>query len=217
MAKVVDLTIPAEERTEFGKGAARRTRRAGRVPAVLHDHGKDPIHLSLPGHQLMLALKQNNALLTIAVPGAAQQLALPRQIQRNPVKGFLEHVDLAVVRRGEKVTVSIGIHLEGEPAPDTLVVSDLNEIEIEVDPTSIPERVVIVVEGLTAGTTVTAGQIELPAGSTLITEPDALVLAVTAQQSAAAAEAEMAEAEAEAGIEHEAPTEPEDAEAGSSD
>jgi large subunit ribosomal protein L25 len=207
MAKAVDLTIPAEERAEFGKGAARRLRRASMVPAVLHDHGKDPVHVSLPGHQLMLALKQNNALLTIALPGS-QQLALPRQIQRDPVKGFLEHVDLVVVRRGEKVTVSVGIHLEGETAPDTMVMNDLNEIELEVDPTAIPERIELSVEGLTAGASITVGQIELPAGSTLVTDPELLVLTVAAQQSAAAAEAEMAEAEAEAGIEHEAPQAP---------
>ena len=207
MAKAVDLTIPAEERTEFGKGAARRLRRADRVPAVLHDHGQAPIHIALPGHQLMLALKHSNALLTIALPGS-QRLAIPREIQRDPVRGFLEHVDLAVVRRGEKVTVSVGIHVEGEPAPDTMVFNDVNEIEIEVDPTAIPERLVISVEGLAAGTTITAGEIELPAGSVLITEPETLVLAIAAQQTAAAADAELAEAEAEAGIEHEAPTEP---------
>lgn len=208
MAKVVDLTIPAQERTEFGKGAARRLRRAEQVPAVLHDHGQDPIHVSLPGHQLMLALKQNNALLTIA-RADSQHLVIPREIQRDAVKGFLEHVDLVVVRRGEKVTVSVGIHLEGEPAPETLIVNDLNEIEIEVDPTAIPERVTISVEGLAGGTSITAGEIELPAGSTLVTDPELLVLTVTAQQTAASAEAELASLEAEAGIEHEAPTEAE--------
>lgn len=206
MAKAVDLTIAAEERTEFGKGAARRLRRAAKVPAVLHDHGKDPVHVSLPGHQLMLALKQNNALLTIALPDS-QQLALPRQIQRDPVKGFLEHVDLVLVRRGEKVTVAIGIHVEGEPEADTMVVNDLNEIELEVDPTAIPERLTVSVDGLTAGSSITVGQVELPAGSTLVTDAELLVLTVAAQQTAAAADAELAEAESEAGIEHDAPTE----------
>jgi len=208
MAKAVDLTIPAHERTEFGKGAARRLRRADRVPAVLHDHGQAPVHVSLPNHQLTLALKHANALLTIALPGS-DHLVIPKDVQRDPVRGFLEHVDLVVVRRGEKVVVSVGIHLEGEAAPETLIVNDLNEIEIEVEPTAIPERIVLSVAGLAGGTSITAGEITLPAGSVLVTDPELLVLTVTTQQSAASAEAELASLEAEAGIEHEAPTEPE--------
>ena len=207
MAKEIDLTLQAHERTELGKGAARRVRRDHRVPAVLHDHGRPPVHVTLPGHQLMLALRSSaNSLLTIELPGSSR-LALARQVQRHPVSRALEHVDLTVVRRGERVTVPVGIHVAGEPAPETLVVNELTELEVEVDATAIPERLTVDVTGRPAGSTVSAGEIELPAGATLVTDPDAQVLGVTAQQSAAALEAELESAEAEAGIEREEHTE----------
>ena len=120
-----EVRITAESRTEFGKGAARRIRRAKKVPAVLYGHGTDPRHISLPGHELMLALKTSNVLLTLDIDGK-DELALPKDIQRDPIKGFLEHVDLVVVRRGEKVTVEIGVHLVGEAAPDTFVTTEMN-------------------------------------------------------------------------------------------
>ncbi|HEU5044119.1 MAG TPA: 50S ribosomal protein L25, partial [Nocardioidaceae bacterium] len=108
--------IQAEPRTEFGKGAARRIRRADKVPAVLYGHGTPPVHITLPGHETMLALKHGgvNALLTIVVEGKSQ-LALPKQVQRDPIKGFLEHLDLIVVKRGEKVTVEVPVHVVGDP------------------------------------------------------------------------------------------------------
>lgn len=200
MAKAIDLTFDAETREEFGKGAARRIRRASKIPAVLHDHGQDPVHLTLPGHQVMLALRaSSNSIFTIRT-AAGSALALPRQVQRDPIRGTVEHVDLDVVRRGEKVTVAVSIHVVGEAAPETLIVSELTEVELEADPTAIPERIEVSVEGLAAGTIITAAELTLPEGSTLITDGEQQVVNVTAQQTAAAADAEMAAAEAEAGV-----------------
>ena len=115
-----EVKIAAEPRTEFGKGAARRIRRANKVPAVLYGHGTDPVHITLPGHDLMLALKTANALLSIELAGNSQ-LALPKQVQRDPIRGFIEHADLLIVRQGEKVTVDVPVLLVGEAAPDTMV------------------------------------------------------------------------------------------------
>jgi large subunit ribosomal protein L25 len=197
---VPEVKLSAELRTEFGKGAARRIRRAHKVPAVLYGHGTDPIHISLPGHETLLALRTNNALLSIDVDGKAQ-LALPKQVQRDPIRHTIEHVDLVLVRRGEKVTVDIAIVLEGEAAPETLVVVDQNSVAIEAEATHIPTQIVISIEGLRAGTQILASDLELPEGSTLASDPEALIVNITAAQSEAQAEAELAEAEAEAGIE----------------
>ena len=194
------VKLSAELRTEFGKGAARRIRRAHKVPAVLYGHGTDPIHISLPGHETLLALRTNNALLSIDVDGKSQ-LALPKQVQRDPIRHTIEHVDLVLVRRGEKVTVDIAIHLEGEAAPETLVVVDQNSVAIEAEATHIPTQIVISIEGLRAGTQILASDLELPEGSALASDPEALIVNITAAQSEAQAEAELAEAEAEAGIE----------------
>ncbi len=200
MAKEIDLVINAEPRTEFGKGAARRIRRDNKIPAVLHDHGVDPVHLVLPGHQVMLALRaSSNSILTVNT-AAGSSLALPREVQRDAIKGLIEHLDLEVVRRGEKITVAIPVHVVGEAAPDTLIVTELTEIEVEADPTALPERIEVSVQGLRAGTVVTAGDLTLPAGSVLVTEPDISVVNVTGQQTAEAAKAELAAAEAEAGV-----------------
>jgi large subunit ribosomal protein L25 len=194
--------IKAEKRTEFGKGAARRIRREDRVPAVVYGHGNDPIHLILPGHDTMMALKTANALVSIEIEGTSQ-LALAKDIQRDPIKPVIEHVDLVVVRRGEKVTVDVPVHIEGEAAPETVVTLDAQTIQLEVEATHIPENVVVSVEGLQAGTQIHASQVELPAGAALLTDPEILVVNVTQQVSAEALEAELAEAEAEAGIERE--------------
>ena len=196
------LNLPAEKRTEFGKGAARRIRRADKVPAVLYGHGTPPLHLSLPGHDAMLALRHANAVLTLDVEGETH-MALAKDVQRDPIKRFIEHVDLVVVRAGEKVTVEVGVHLEGEAAPETLVTTDHSVLEVEAPITSIPEWLMVSVEGLEAGTQVLAGEVELPEGVTLVTDPEALVVNVSQQLSEEAAEAELAEAEAEAGIEQE--------------
>ena len=194
------LKITAEKRTEFGKGAARRIRRAAKVPAVLYGHGTPPLHLSLPGHEAMLALRHTNAVLTLDVEGESH-MALAKDVQRDPIKRFIEHVDLVVVRAGEKVTVEVGVHIEGEAAPETVVTTDYNTLEVEAPITSIPEWLNVSVEGMEAGTQVLAGEVELPEGVTLVTDPEALVVNVSQQVSEDALEAELAEAEAEAGIE----------------
>lgn len=207
------LHISAEQRTEFGKGAARRIRRADKVPAVLYGHGGDPAHLTLPGHETMLALKYTNAVLTLNVDGK-EQLALAKDVQRDPIKRTIEHVDLVIVRKGEKVIVDVPVHVEGEAAPETVVTSDLTELSVEADATSIPEYFTVSVEDLEAGTQILAGAVELPAGVTLVTDPEWLVVNVTQAMSEEALEAELAEAEAEAGIEQEEPDEETAEEAG---
>jgi large subunit ribosomal protein L25 len=206
---VPEVKLTAELRTEFGKGAARRLRRAHKVPAVLYGHGSDPIHISLPGHETLLALRTANALLSIDVNGKSQ-LALPKQVQRDPLKHTIDHVDLVIVRRGEKVTVDVPLHVEGEAGPDTLVVVDHNSIPIEAEATHLPEQIVVSVEGLPAGTQIHAGDLDLPSGATLGLDPETLVVNVINAPSAEAIEAELAGAEAEAGIE---PTVTESAEA----
>ncbi len=206
-----EVRITAESRTEFGKGAARRVRRADKVPAVLYGHGTDPRHISLPGHELMLALKAPNVLLNIALDGGTE-LALPKDVQRDPIKGFLEHVDLVVVTRGEKVTVSIPVHVVGDAAPGSLVNLDHSELSIEAEATNIPGAVEVSVEGLEIGTQIHAKDVTLPDGATLVTDDDALVVNVTAAPTAEQLEAELAEAESEVGIVHEATDEEQAAE-----
>jgi large subunit ribosomal protein L25 len=204
---VSEIKIQAEPRTEFGKGAARRIRRANRVPVVLYGHGTDPLHVTLPGHDLMLALKSGaNALLTIDVQGGGSELAIPKQIQRDPIKGFIEHADLLLVRRGEKVTVDVPVILTGEAASGTLIVTELNTLSIEAEATHLPESIEVSIEGLSAGDQILAGDVSLPAGATLMVEPDHLVVIASAEQTAEQLDAEMADAEAEAGIEREEST-----------
>ncbi len=197
-----DNKLVAEARTQFGKGAARKIRRDNKIPAVMYGHGSEPVHITLPGHQSMLALKQSNALLTIVIDGK-EQLALAKDVQRDPIKPVIEHVDLVIVRKGEKVVVDVNVHLEGDAAPETVVTTDHTSLQLEVEATNIPESVTVSVEGLTAGTQILAGQVELPEGATLVTDAEALVVNVTAQVTAEALEAELSEAEAEAGIERE--------------
>lgn len=204
-----EVKIKAESRTEFGKGAARRIRRADKVPAVLYGHGTDPVHVTLPGHDLMLALKSANALLSIELDGESQ-LALPKQVQRDPIKGFIEHADLILVRKGEKVTVDVAIVLVGEAAPDTMVNVENNSVPLEAEATNIPVSVEVDIEGLEPGTQIHAKDLKLPSGSTLAIDEDALVVNIVAAQTAEALEAELAEAEAELGILHEEPAAAED-------
>jgi large subunit ribosomal protein L25 len=190
---VPEVKIAAEARTEFGKGAARRTRREGKVPAVLYGHGTDTRHLSLPGHALMLALKTPNVLLLLEGLTSGSELALPKAVQRDPVRGFLEHVDLILVRRGEKVTVEVPIRVTGEIAPGEVILNQLLvQIPVEADATDIPQGIDVDVEGLELGQAVHAGDLKLPAGVTLQVEPDTLVLAVIAQQAAEEPEEEEA-------------------------
>ena len=203
---MAEVKIQAEPRTQFGKGAARRIRRADKVPAVLYGHGSDPIHITLPGHDTMLALKNSNALLSINIDGKAK-LAIPKDVQRDPIKGFIEHVDLLTVRKGEKVTVDVRVVLVGEAAPDSIVVTDHATLPLEVEATHIPESVEIDIEGLEVGTQLHASDLKLPEGAALDIEPDALIVHIAHAPTAEELEQELAEAEAEAGIEHEEPAE----------
>jgi large subunit ribosomal protein L25 len=198
------IRISAEKRSQFGKGAARRIRRADKVPAVLYGHGNDPLHLTLPGHDTMMALKLSNAVLTLDVDGD-EHLALAKDVQRDPIKRTIEHVDLVTVRLGEKVEVDIAVHLEGEAAIETLVALDHSELTVEAEATHIPESIVISIEGLPAGTQIHASDVTLPEGVTLVTDPEALVVNITQAMSAEALEAELAEVEAELGIEKDEP------------
>jgi large subunit ribosomal protein L25 len=211
---VAEVKIQAESRTEFGKGAARRIRRDNKVPAVLYGHGTDPVHITLPGHDTMLALKTANALLLIEVEGSESLLALPKQVQRDPIKGFIEHVDLVIVKRGEKVQVEIAVHVEGEAISGTLVVTEAQTILVEAEATHIPDGVTVSVEGLDAGAQIHASDLTLPQGTTLAIEPDTLIINVTAGATAEQLEAELATAEADAGIERDEPTAAEAATAG---
>ena len=189
-----EVKLSAETRTEFGKGAARRIRRDNKVPGVLYGHGSDPLHLTLPGHDLLLALRTPNVLISLDIDGKSSELAIPKAVQRDAIKGFLEHVDLQLVKRGEKVTVEIPVHTEGELAPGgNLLEHVLNALPVEAEATHIPESVTVSVEGLEAGASVLAKDITLPNGTTLAVEEDAVVLQVLAAQ---AEETEGEESEA---------------------
>ncbi len=199
-----EVKIAAESRTEFGKGAARRIRRADKVPAVLYGHGSDPVHITLPGHDLMLALKTANALLSIELDGASQ-LALPKQVQRDPIRGFIEHADLLIVRRGEKVTVDVPVVLVGEAGPDTMVSLESPSVPLEVEATNIPQGIDVDIAGLGAGSQIHARDLTLPEGSVLSVDDDLMIVNISAQQSQEALDAELAGAEADLGAEREEP------------
>jgi large subunit ribosomal protein L25 len=190
-----EIRIQADVREEFGKGAARRIRREGKVPAVLYGHGDATVHLSLPAHDLMLALKTPNALLNLDVDGN-RQLAIPKDVQRNPLRRNIEHVDLLSVRRGEKVTVEVPVQTEGDIAPGGLLEHTLTTLSVLAEATHIPQSVVVSVAGLQVGDTIHARDITLPEGTELDTEADALVLHVMSSPTAADLEgAETTEAE----------------------
>ncbi|MFH9350588.1 50S ribosomal protein L25/general stress protein Ctc [Kitasatospora sp. NPDC017646] len=193
-----EIRLAAETRTEFGKGAARRARRAGFVPGVVYGHGHTPVHLNLPGHDLMMALKTPNALLVVPIEGK-DEYVLPKAVQREAIKRTIEHVDLLLVKRGEKVTVEIPVHTEGELAPGgNLLEHVLQALPVEAEATHLPEAVTVSVEGLEAGASIHAKDIALPANVSLAVDADAVVLQVIAAQAAPvedeAAEAEGAEA-----------------------
>lgn len=195
-----EVRIAAEPRTEFGKGPARRTRRAGKVPAVLYGHGTPPRHISLPGHELMLALKSSNVLLRVEGLDDGPALALPKDVQRDPIKGFLEHVDLLLVRRGEKVTVDVPVRVTGQIAPGGMLDQQLVQISLEAEATHIPESIEVSVEGMNVGDSIYAKDLELPEGSTLEADEQALVLHVMQAPTAEQIEAEIS-GEAEVGAE----------------
>ena len=187
-----DTRIDAETRTEFGKGAARRTRRAGRIPAVLYGHGTAPQHLSLPSLEFARVVREQgrNAVLTLNI-GDGTQLALTKTVVTHPIRPYIEHVDLVVISRGEKVAVEVQILITGEAAVDTLVNQELNTLEVEADVSSIPEQIEVSVEGLTAGTLVRASDVPLPEGTTLRSDPELLVVNVVSAPTAAEVEASM--------------------------
>jgi len=205
MAKNAPNNIAAAVRTETGKGASRRARRAGKVPTVLYGHGSEPQHLELNAHDFAAVLRHagTNAVLTLDIEGT-EQLALTKALTLHPIRRSIEHADLLVVRRGEKVTVEVNVIVEGEAIPGTLVTQDANTITIEADVQSIPENLTVSVEGADVGTQFTAGAITLPSGVSLISDPETLVVNVVAAPTAedleaeGAGEAGDAEAEGEA-------------------
>ena len=193
-----EVRIAAQPRTEFGKGPARRERLAGRVPAVLYGHGTDTRHITLPGHEVMMALKTANVLIRLdGLPGG-NQLVLPKAVQRDPIKGSVEHVDLILVRRGEKVTVDVPVEVSGEVFSGGLLDQQLVQVSIEAEATNIPGAIQVDVEDMEIGTAVHAGDLKLPAGSSLAMDPEALVLHVIAAPTAEQLEAEVGVPEAEA-------------------
>jgi large subunit ribosomal protein L25 len=192
---VPEVRIAAEPRTEFGKGPARRERRAGRVPAVLYGHGTDPRHVSLPGHDVLLALRTANVLIRLeGLPGGSQ-LALPKAVQRDAIRGSVEHVDLIMVRRGEKVTVEIPVTVTGDVAPDGLLDQQLVQIAVDAEATHIPPGIEVDIEGMAIGASIHAGDLKLPTGVSLAVEPDILILHVIAAPTAEQLEAELGEGE----------------------
>jgi large subunit ribosomal protein L25 len=192
-------------RTQTGKGASRRARRDGKIPAVLYGHGADPQHLELPGHDFAAVLRHSgtNAVLTLKIDGK-EQLALTKALAIHPIRHTIQHADLLVVRRGEKVVVEVSINVQGEAAPGTLVTQEVNTVEIEAEALSIPEELAVSVEGAEPGTQFTAGQITLPAGVTLVTDSDQLVVNVVNAPTAEELESEGA-GEVPAGAEGEVP------------
>ena len=193
-----EVRIAAEPRSEFGKGAARRVRRSHKVPAVLYGHGTPPRHVSLPGHELMLALKTANVLLRLEGLEGGSELALPKAVQRDAVSGLLEHVDLLLVRRGEKVTIEVPVHVTGSLVADGFLDQQLVTLAVEAEATHIPQQVELSIDGLEIGTSVHAGDVKLPENVTLHTDPESIVVHIgTAQLVVEEAPAEEAGAEGE--------------------
>ncbi|MFK8908811.1 50S ribosomal protein L25/general stress protein Ctc [Streptomyces sp. YS-3] len=193
-----EVKLAAEVRSEFGKGAARSIRRANKVPAVVYGHGTEPVHVTLPGHELLLALRTPNVLLSLDIDGK-NELAIPKAVQRDAIKGYLVHVDLLLVRRGEKVTVEVAVETEGDLAPGSFLVENvLNTLSVETEATHIPTSVTVSIAGLEAGASILAKDVPLPKGTTLATDPEAVVVQILSAQAeepaAESAEGESAEA-----------------------
>lgn len=217
MSTETDTTVPAERRENFGKGFARRLRAAGKIPAVLYGHGTDPVHLALPGHQVSLLVRRANAVLELDIAGSSQ-LALVKDVQKDPVHQIIEHIDLLVVRRGEKVQVDVPVVIVGEPFAGTIANLDSATVALEAEATHIPENIEVDVEGLEDGTHVTAADLTLPRGATLLADPETLIVAIAVPASTLAAEEEIAEADAAVAAEQSESTESaEDAEDTDSD
>jgi large subunit ribosomal protein L25 len=212
---VSEVRIAAEPRTEFGKGGARRTRRAGKIPAVLYGHGTAPRHLALPARDFAHALRAggSNALLTLVLEGGTE-LALPKAIQRNPIRGDYEHVDLILVRQGEKVHVDVPVILTGEASREGMVDQQVTVLAVEAEATHIPTEVKVSIEGLQVGDNVPASKVDLPRGVTLTGDPEQVVVVILSAPTAEQLDADMVGAEAEAGIERDEKSEPAESEAG---
>lgn len=178
---VSEVKLVATARTEFGKGAARRIRRAHQVPAVLYGHGAAPVHITLPGHETMLALKQANALVSIDLDGE-DHLAIAKDVQRDPVRDVIEHVDLLTVVRGEKIHVVVPVRVVGESAPGTIHFVETQSVQVEAEATHLPEVIEASVEGLEAGAAVRGSDLNLPEGVALLGDPDEVVVAVSVPQ-----------------------------------
>jgi large subunit ribosomal protein L25 len=193
---VSEVRLAAESRTEFGKGAARRTRRSGKIPAVLYGHGSDPKHLALPALEFARVVREHgtNAVLSLELNGG-NELALTKTVTTHPIKNYIEHVDLLLVQRGEKVTIDVPVVLVGDAAPATLVTQELSTIQVEADALNLPEHVEVQIAGVQAGTQIHASDVVLPAGTSLITDGEALVAAVNAAPTAAQLDGAEAEAE----------------------
>ena len=204
-----EVRLAAELRTEFGKGAARRTRRAGKIPAVLYGHGTEPKHVALPALEFARVVREQgrNAVLTVEVDGDGSELALTKTVTTHPLKNYIEHVDLLVVRRGEKVVVDVPVVITGEPAAGTLVTQDASTLSVAAEAMTIPDQFEVSVEGVEAGTQILAGQVSLPSGVELHTDPEALVVNVVAAPTAEEMEGEPEAAEAAETDEDEAASE----------
>lgn len=201
------LKLAAEKRTEFGKGAARRARMAHQIPAVIYGHGSAPLHVLLPGHETMMALKHSNALMTVEWDGD-KQLVLVKDIQRHPVKRSIAHVDLLIVRKGEKVTVDVPVHVLGDPFPGTVAVTEHTTLSVLAEATHIPESLEVSIEGMEEGTKITAGDVTLPAGSELVSDAATTVVSIIVPRGAVSdEEEEAAEEAAETAAEGEAASE----------
>ena len=200
MSTEPDTKVHAEVRESFGKGFARRLRAAGKIPAVIYGHGTEPVHVALPGHQVALLIRRANAVLELDVAGK-QQLTLVKDVQKDPVHQVIEHIDLLVVKKGEKIQVDVPVVVVGEPFSGTIANLDSATVALEVEATHIPEHIEIDVEGLEDGTHITAADLTLPKGATLSAEPELLVVAISVPAATLAAEDEIAEADAEVAAE----------------
>jgi large subunit ribosomal protein L25 len=198
-----DNKLVAEVRDQFGKGFARRIRAAGRIPAVIYGHGTEPQHVSLPGHEVSLILRKANQVLELDISGKTQ-LALVKDVQKDPVHQVIEHLDLVVVRKGEKVTVDVPVHVEGESVAGTIAALDATTLSIEAEATHIPERITVDIEGAEEGTQIFAKDVALPEGSSLVSDPETLVVNVTVPAAVDLGETEAAAAEGEEAAEGEA-------------
>lgn len=183
-----DIKLAAEPRSEFGKGAARRLRRDGKVPAVLYGHGTDPLHVALPGHDTFLALKHHNALFELTSEGETH-LAVVKDVQRDPIRNVIEHVDFLLVKKGEKIQVEVDVVVVGESAPGTIHVVETQQLTVEAEATNLPTSIEVDITGLAAGQHVTAGDVKLPEGTTLAVDADHLIVAISEPRGEAADEA----------------------------